>query len=121
MAKQTDPHRAVEQTDLQIVERAIADHEKFQANLFTLQRILKEIGVLDIAVVRRDYGAERGRRDAMREQAETAQQQLRALEKQIADKRRELVETEATIKDKIREAQLFDASCENLRNLLRAA
>ena len=121
MAKQTDTHRAPNESDLEIVARAIANHEVFQKDLFVLQRVLTELGPLDVANARRNVEAERVRLEGVRREADVAQQQLDQLQKQIADKKRELVETEATIKDKIREIQAFDASCENLRNLLRAA
>src|SRR5262249_40469814 len=121
MAKQADAHRAVTETDLQIVERAIADHEKFQANLFTLQRVLTELGPLDVANARRNVEHEQSRLDDVRKQADAAQDVLTQLEKQIADKKRELAETEVTIKDKIREAELFNERCQNLRALLAAA
>ena len=101
--------------------RAIANHEVFQKDLFVLQRVLTELGPLDVANARRNIEHERVRLEGVRREADIAQEKLSELEQQIAAKRRELVETEATIKDKIREAQLFDASCENLRNLLRAA
>ena len=121
MAKQADAHRSVTETDLQIVEGAIANHETFQKDLFVLQRVLTELGPLDIANARRNVEAERVRLEGVRREADIAQQQLDQLQKQIADKKRELSETEATIKDKIHEHQLFDASCQNLRNLLAAA
>ena len=121
MVKQTDTHRAVEETDLQLVEKAIADHEVFQRNLFTLKRILTELGPLDVGNARRNVEAEQGRLDDVRKQTDAAQEKLSDLERQIADKKRGLAETEATIKDKMREYEAFYASCENLRNLLRAA
>jgi len=121
MAEQSDAHRAVTETDLQIVEHAIADHEVFQRNLFTLKRILTELGPLDVGNARANVEHEQGRLDEVRKQTDAAQEKLNDLEKQIADKKRELAETEATIKDKMREYEAFYASCENLRNLLRAA
>jgi len=47
MIKQTDTHRAVTETDLQIVERAISNHEVFQKDLFVLRQVLREVGNLD--------------------------------------------------------------------------
>ena len=117
MAKQADAHRAPNESDLQIVERAIADHEVFQRNLFTLKRILTELGPLDIPNARANVEAEQARLDEVRKQTDAAQQQLSDLEKQIADKRRELAETEATIKDKMREyaAELAEADTPQAR------
>ena len=120
MAKNDTP-RAVVESDLQIVQRAIANHETFQKDLFVLQRILTELGPLDVPNARANVEHEQGRLDEVRKQVDTVQEQLTQLEKQLADKKRELVETEVIIKDKIREAELFNQSCENLRNLLRAA
>ena len=121
MAKQTEPHRAVTETNLQIVERAIKDHEVFQKNLFVLQRILTEVGPLDVAGIRRGAEAERARLDEATKRADAAQDRLDQLEKQIADKQRELREAEATFQEKIRETERMTATCQNLRNLLAAA
>jgi hypothetical protein len=109
------------ESDLQIVERAIADHEVFQKDLFVLQRVLKEIGKLDVASVRRGFEAEQARVTDMSKQADAAQEQLGQLEKQIEGKRRELAAVEVTIKERIGEAERFNASLQNLRNLLAAA
>src|SRR5262249_41956627 len=101
--------------------RAIANHETFQKDLFVLQRVLTELGPLDIGNARRNVEHEQGRLDEVRKQTDAAQEKLSDLERQIADKKRELAETEVTIKDKMREYEAFYASCENLRNLLAAA
>ena len=120
MIKQTEP-RVVTETDLQIVERAIVDHEKFQTHLFVLQRIIKEIGQLDVPGIRRGAEAEQARLVEATKQADAAQDRLTDLQKQIAAKQRELAEVEATIKDRIKEGERYNAAMQNLRNLLAAA
>jgi len=48
--KETDARREVTATDLEKVDKAIADHETLQKDLYVLRRILGEIGNLDQAV-----------------------------------------------------------------------
>jgi len=45
--KETEAHRAVTASDLEIVDKAIADHETFQKDLYVLRRVLGEVGNLD--------------------------------------------------------------------------
>ena len=122
MSKQeADARRDVTSEDLQIVDRAIADRENFQTNLYTLRRILGEIGKLDIGSVRRGIEAEQARLDDVRLKADTAQQQLTQVQKQIEDKRRELASVEATIQERTIAANQLNESYLNLRNILAAA
>ena len=121
MSKQSDTHRAVEETDLQLVDRAIADHEVFQKDLYVLRRVLTEIGKLDIASVRRGVQAEQDRLDEVRKQADAAQQQLDQLSNHIKDKQREVAEVESTIKERTVELNQLHEGYHNLRNLLAAA
>jgi hypothetical protein len=121
MIKQTEPHRAVVETDLQVVEQAIKDHELFQRHLFTLQRVLVEVGPLDVAAIRRGAEAERARLNEVSKQADAAQEQLDRLQKDIVAKQRELAEVEVTIKERIKEGERYNSACQNLRALLAAA
>jgi hypothetical protein len=92
--------REVTNKDLEVVDKAIADHAVFQKDLFVLQRILTEIGKLDVASVRRGVEAEQARLDDVRKQADAAHGDLTQLQKQIEDKRRELASVEATIAER---------------------
>jgi peptidoglycan hydrolase CwlO-like protein len=121
MSKQSDTHRAVEETDLQLVDRAIADHEVFQKDLYVLRRVLTEIGKLDIASVRRGVQAEQDRLDEVRKQADAAQQQLDQLSNHIKDKQREVAEVESTIKERTVELNQLHEGYHNLRRMLEAA
>jgi hypothetical protein len=121
MSKQTEPHRAVTETDLQVVERAIADHEVLQKDLFVIKRILTEVGKLDVAGIRRGYEAEQARLAEVSKQADAAQEQLNQLQKQIEGKHRELREVEVTIQERIKEGERYNSACQNLRNMLAAA
>jgi hypothetical protein len=47
--QQVEARRAVTETDLQLVDKAIADHETFQKDLYVLRRVLGEVGNLDQA------------------------------------------------------------------------
>jgi hypothetical protein len=109
------------ETDLQAVERAIADHEVFQKDLFVLKRVLTEIGPLDVAAIRRGAEAEQARLADATKQADAAEERLTQLQKRTDDKQRELAEVEATIKERISEGERYNSAMQNLRNLLAAA
>jgi peptidoglycan hydrolase CwlO-like protein len=120
--KETDAHtREVTNEDVAIVERAIAEHATFQTFLFTLQRLLIEVGRLDMPSIKRGIQAEQARMDDVRKQADAAQQHLTQLDNQIKDKQRELVEVEMTIKERNGELNRLHEGYHNLRNLLAAA
>ena len=119
--KEADPGRAVTETDLQVAERAIADHEVFQKDLFVLHRILTEVGRLDLPGIRRGVEAERQRLEEARKQADAVQQQVDQLQQQIKDKRRELASVEATIKERNVELNQLHEGYHNLRAILEAA
>jgi peptidoglycan hydrolase CwlO-like protein len=122
MSKQeADARRDVTSEDLQIVDRAIADRENFQTNLYTLRRILGEIGKLDIGSVRRGIQAEQDRLDEVRKQADIAQQQLDKLQNDIASKQRELANVEATIQERNVVLNQLNEGYNNLRRMLEAA
>jgi ribosomal protein S18 len=121
MTKQSETHRAVEATDLEVVERAIKDHEVFQRDLFTLQRILTEVGKLDVAGIRGTAAAEQARCDEARKQADAEQARLEQLQQDIASKQRALADVEATIKERITEGERYNSAMQNLRDLLRVA
>ena len=122
MSKQeADARRDVTSEDLQIVDRAIADHEKFQTKLYTLRRILGEIGKLDIGSVRRGIEGEQSRLDEVRKQADAAQAALTQLQQDITSKQRELASVEATIQQRTVELNQLNEGYLHLRNLLAAA
>jgi hypothetical protein len=96
-------------------------HAVFQKDLFVLQRILTEVGRLDVASVRRGVEAEQARLDDVRKRADTAQAALTQLQQDITSKQRELASVEATIQQRTVELNQLNEGYLNLRNLLAAA
>ena len=93
--------RAVTETDLQLVDRAIADHATFQKDLFVLRRVLSEIGDLDAKYAGMKQGieavqAEGGRTNAQLEQvrADFAKDQ-----QELVERRKELAALTAEVQE----------------------
>jgi hypothetical protein len=75
--QQADARRAVTETDLQLVDRTIADHEVFQKDLFVLRRVLTEIGNLDARYAGMKQGIEAVQSEAARTNAQFEQVKTR--------------------------------------------
>jgi hypothetical protein len=107
MSKQSEARalRDVTNEDVATVERAIAEHATFQTFLFTLQRLLTEVGRLDMPSIKRGIQGEQARMDDVRKQADAAQDALTQQQKQIKDKQHELANVEATIQQRNGEPQ----------------
>ena len=102
--QQTETHRAVTETDLQLVERAISNHEVFQKDLFVVRRVLGEVGNLDhryrglkegIAVVE-----EQGRR--VNAELEAARAELAKVQQEVVEGRKELTALTAEVEEQQR-------------------
>jgi chromosome segregation ATPase len=113
--------REVTNDDLKIIDEAIASHESVQHQLYVLRRVLGEIGKLDFAAIKSNVKAHQDRLDEVRKQADAAQAYVDELQKQMADKRRELADVETTIKERTIAANNLNESYNNLRNMLAAA
>jgi hypothetical protein len=121
MPAEKNVSREVTNKDLEVIDKAIADHEKFQTELYALRRVLGEIGKLDIASIRRGVEAEQSRLDDVRQRADAAQQQLSQLEKQIEGKQRELIAAETLTQERALVANQLNEAILRMRNLLEAA
>jgi hypothetical protein len=121
MSAEKSTSRAVTPTDLEVIDKAIADHEKLQTTLYILRRVLGEIGKLDIASVRRGVEAEQQQLDDLHKQSAAAHQQVKDVEQQLAAKQRELAAVEATIEQRTVVANQLNEAILRMRNLLEAA
>jgi peptidoglycan hydrolase CwlO-like protein len=121
--QQADPRRDVTATDLEVIDKAIADHEKFQTTLYTLRKILTEVGKVDAkrADLSRGVEAEQARLDDVRLKANAAQEQLDKLQNDIASKQRELAAVEATIQERTIASNQLNEGYLRLRAILEAA
>jgi predicted nucleic acid-binding Zn-ribbon protein len=115
--------RQVTNEDVALLDKAIADHELLQKNLYVLRRMLGEVGKVDAkrADLNRGVEAEQQRLDDVRKQADAAQERLTGLGKQIEAKQRELAAVETTIAERTTAANQLNESYLNLRNILAAA
>jgi hypothetical protein len=85
--------RDITAADLEVIDRAIADHEKLQVNLYTLRRILGEVGKVDAkrADLNRGVEAEQQQLDDLRKQSAAAHNvQVRAVTENLANIRAEI-------------------------------
>jgi peptidoglycan hydrolase CwlO-like protein len=115
--------RNVTNEDLAIIDKAIANHEACQQELYTFRMVLSQVGKVDAkrADLIRGVEGEQARFDETSQRANAAQADLDELQKQIEAKRRELREIEATIKEReLRSTQLNEGIL-GLRNMLAAA
>src|SRR5215472_7932248 len=106
MAKQPDTHRAVTESDLQVVEGAIAYSETLLRHLYTLRRVLGEVGSLD----QRLHGLKEGIAVVER-QGEQVNAELEAANTRLATVQREEVEARQRV------ATLTAAAAEKEREL----
>jgi chromosome segregation ATPase len=116
--------REVTNKDLEIIDKAIADHEVFQKDLFVLRRILGEIGKLDTAIAqtRRGLQTTEKSRDELNAQVEVARAELATVQKQQQGVRNEIATLDSQIKAKqIEFNQLCDAVDRIKQNLTEAA
>ena len=117
MSKQpTDARREVGNTDLEIVDKAIADHETLQKDLYVLRRILGEIGKLDqlyrglkegIAVVQ----AESARAVS---ELEAAKAELAKVKQQVVETKQELATLTAEAEEKRRELSAYSEAIDRI-------
>jgi len=121
--RETDSRRDVTSEDLAIIDKALADHSELQTHLYTLRRILGEVGKVDAkrADLGRGVEAEQQQLDDLRKQSVTAHQQVKDIEQQLAAKRRELAEVESTIKERNVVVGQLNDGYNNLRRILEAA
>jgi peptidoglycan hydrolase CwlO-like protein len=115
--------RGVTNEDLAIIDKAIANHEECQRELYTFRMVLSQVGKVDAkrGDLIRGVEAEQARFDEVHQRADAAQADLDELHRQIEGKQRELAAVEETIKEReLRSTQLSDG-INGLRNMLAAA
>jgi hypothetical protein len=113
--------RDVTNEDLAIVDKAIANHEAVATHLYTLRRVLGEIGKLDFPALRSNQQAHQARLDEIRQKGDAAQAALDEVQRQIVNKQRELAAVEETIKERTIVAGQLNEAVLGLRNMLAAA
>jgi seryl-tRNA synthetase len=114
--QQVDARRAVTETDLQLVDRAIADHEVFQKDLYVLRRVLGEIGKLDEQYrgVKQGIEAVQAEGANISRQLEYAKEQLAKVQQEEVEKRKELAALTAEVQEKQRTLEAFTAQIEKI-------
>jgi hypothetical protein len=113
--------REIVNEDLAAVDRVISSAESYQRELYTLRRVLGELGKLDIGGIKRGVEAEKARLEEARQKADTAQSNLDELNKQIQVKQRELAGVERTIEERTLVSTQLNEGILGLRSMLAAA
>jgi hypothetical protein len=123
--KETDhsASRQVTDEDLALLDKAIADHEVLQKDLYLLRHLLGEIGKLDArsADLKRGIEGEQSFLDDLRKQTGSAQEQLTQLQKHIEARQRELREVEQLIQERNIVVSELNEGYLKLRAMLEAA
>jgi hypothetical protein len=115
--------RVVTNEDLQFIDRAIANHEACQGELYKFRMILGQVGKVDKQRADLVHGAssEQARYNEVHQKADAAQATLDGVQQQILSKQRELAAIETTIEERRVACDQLNESINNLRNLLQAA
>jgi peptidoglycan hydrolase CwlO-like protein len=123
MAAEKPPSRVVTNEDLEFIDRAIANHEACQGELYKFRMILGQVGKIDSkrADLIRGAESEQARLDEVHQKANAAQATLDGLQQQIVSKQRELAAVEKTIEERRVACDQLNGSINNLRNILAAA
>jgi chromosome segregation ATPase len=116
MIKQSDSRRAVTETDLQLVDKAIADHETFQKDLFVLRRILGEVSNLDQAYRGLKQGIEQVQAEGARTgaQLEQVRTDLAKVQQELVEKRKAVAELDREIAEKERMLNAYAESIDRI-------
>jgi hypothetical protein len=114
--QQADARRAVTETDLQLVDRAIADHERFQKDLYVLRRVLSEVGNLDQQYRGGKQAIEQVQAEGARTSAQLEQvkAELAAVQQQAVEKRQELAALTADVQEKQRTLEAYSAQIDRI-------
>jgi hypothetical protein len=123
MSADKTPSRVVTNEDLEFIDRAIANHEACQGQLYQFRMILGQVGKVDTkrADLIRGAESEQARLDEVHQKANAAQASLDGVLQQIEVKRRELADVEKTIEERRVACDQLNESINNLRNMLKAA
>jgi chromosome segregation ATPase len=117
MSKQpTEARREVGNTDLEIVDRAIADHETFQTRLYTLRRVLSEVGKLDEQYRGLKQAIEQVQAEGanIARQLEQAKADLATAQREAVEKRQELAMLTAEVAEKERTLSAYSAQIDRI-------
>jgi septal ring factor EnvC (AmiA/AmiB activator) len=114
--KEGDVRRAVTETDLQIVDRAIADHETFQKDLYVLRRVLSEVGNLDQQYRGGKQAIEQVQAEGARTSAQLEQVKadLAKVQQELVEKRKELATLTAEVAEKERQFSAFSVQIDKI-------
>jgi chromosome segregation ATPase len=118
MAKQEADvrRREVGNKDLEIVDKAINDHEVFQKDLYVLRRVLSEVGNLDQQYRGLKEAVEAVQSEATRTSAQLEQvrAELATVQVEVVEKRKELATLSAEVAEKERALSAFSASIDRI-------
>ena len=114
--KEGDVRRAVTETDLQIVDRAIADHETFQKDLYVLRRVLSEVGNLDQQYRGTKQSIEQVQAEGARTSAQLEQVRadLATVQKELVEKQKAVAELDREIAEKERMLNAYAESIDRI-------
>jgi predicted nucleic acid-binding Zn-ribbon protein len=115
--------REVTNKDLELIDKAIADHETQQGHLYTLRRILSEIGNLDTAIAQTRVSLQsiEKSRDEANAELEAARDELAKIAKQRQETVNEIGALNREIETKRTELQSISNAREQIKAFLEAA
>ena len=117
MSKQpSDTHRAVSETDLQAVEGAIAYSETLLRNLYTLRRVLGEVGSLDQRLhgLKEGVAAVERQGEQVNAELEAAKTRLAKVQYEEVEKRKVVAELTREIEEKQRELSAYSTAIDKI-------
>ena len=114
--KETDVRREVTATDLEKVDKAIADHETFQKDLYVLRRMLSEVGNLDQQYRGGKQAIEQVQAEGTRSSAQVEQirADLAKVQQELVEKRKELASLTAAAAEKQRELSAYSEAIDRI-------
>jgi septal ring factor EnvC (AmiA/AmiB activator) len=115
--QEADPRRReVGNRDLEIVDKAINDHETFQKDLFVLRRVLSEVGNLDQQYRGTKQSIEQVQAEGARTSAQLEQVRadLATVQKELVEKQKAVAELDREIAGKERQLNAFSAQIDKI-------
>jgi len=112
----SDTHRAVSETDLQAVEGAIAYSETLLRNLYTLRRVLGEVGSLDQRLhgLKEGVAAVERQGEQVNAELEAAKTRLAKVQYEEVEKRKVVAELTREIEEKQRELSAYSTAIDKI-------
>jgi chromosome segregation ATPase len=114
--QQADARRAVTETDLQLVDKAIADHETFQKDLYVLRRVLSDVGNLDqqYRSLKEGIAAVQAEGARISSELEAVKTRLATVQREESEKRKVVAELDREIAEKERMLSAFSSEIDRI-------